>query len=100
MFSRKVSPVYFDNLIATCRASGFSPRVLHEVRSVASQIAFVSYGQGIALVPASLKKLAPANVVFRALSEKLNVVTTAVAWNANRSNPLIEAIIARLSAKA
>ena len=80
--------------------AAFSPRVLHEVRSVASQIAFVSYGQGIALVPASLKKLAPANVVFRALSEKLNVVTTAVAWNANRSNPLIEAIIARLSAKA
>jgi DNA-binding transcriptional LysR family regulator len=65
MFSRKVSPVYFDNLIATCRASGFSPRVLHEVRSVASQIAFVSCGQGIALVPAALKKLAPDNVVLR-----------------------------------
>lgn len=95
MFSRNVSPVYFDNLIATCRASGFSPRVLHEVRSVASQIAFVSYGQGIALVPASLKKLAPANVVFRALSQKLNVVTTAVAWNTQRPNPVVEAVIAR-----
>ena len=95
MFSRKVSPVYFDNLIATCRASGFSPRVLHEVRSVASQIAFVSYGQGIALVPAALKKLAPDNVVFRPLSQKLNVVTTAVAWNAERSNPLVEEVVAR-----
>jgi DNA-binding transcriptional LysR family regulator len=100
MFSRKVSPVYFDNLIATCRASGFSPRVLHEVRSVASQIAFVSCGQGIALVPASLKKLAPDNVVFRALSQKLNVVTTAVAWNADRPNPLVEALVARLQSGA
>ena len=100
MFARKVSPVYFDNLIATCRASGFSLRVLHEVRSVASQIAFVSYRQGIALVPASLKKLAPANVVFRPLSQKLNVVTTAVAWNADRPNPLIDDIIARLRDKA
>ena len=99
MFSRKVSPVYFDNMIATCKASGFSPRVLHEVRSVASQIAFVSYGQGIALVPASLKKLAPANVVFRSLSQKLNVVTTAVAWNTARSNPLIDEIIVRLRDK-
>ena len=99
MFSRKVSPVYFDNLIATCKASGFSPRVLHEVRSVASQIAFVSYGQGIALVPASLKKLAPANVVFRPLSQKLNVVTTAVAWNTERANPLIDEIIARFRDK-
>lgn len=99
MFSRKVSPVYFDNLIATCRASGFSPRVLHEVRSVASQIAFVSCGQGIALVPASLKKLAPDNVVFRALSQKLNVVTTAVAWNADRLNPVVEDVVARFRAK-
>jgi DNA-binding transcriptional LysR family regulator len=99
MFSRKVSPVYFDNLIATCRASGFSPRVLHEVRSVASQIAFVSCGQGIALVPASLKKLAPDNVVFRALSQKLNVVTTAVAWNADRPNPLVEELVIRLQSR-
>ncbi|MNR33992.1 HTH-type transcriptional regulator GltC [compost metagenome] len=99
MFSRKVSPVYFDNLIATCRASGFSPRVLHEVRSVASQIAFVSYGQGIALVPASLKKLAPNNVVFRPLSQKLNVVTTAVAWHAYRPNSVVEEVVAWFRAK-
>jgi len=98
MFSRKVSPVYFDNLIATCRASGFSPRVLHEVRSVASQIAFVSCGQGIALVPASLKKLAPDNVVLRALTQKLHVVTTAVAWNSERPNPLVTEVVAQFQA--
>lgn len=99
MFSRNVSPVYFDNLIATCRASGFSPRVLHEVRSVASQIAFVSCGQGIALVPASMKKLAPNNVVLRPLSQTLNVVTTAVAWNTLRPNPLVEALVNQLKAR-
>ncbi|WP_338567938.1 LysR family transcriptional regulator [Pseudomonas canadensis] len=98
MFSRKVSPVYFDNLIATCRASGFSPRVLHEVRSVASQIAFVSCGQGIALVPASLKKLAPDNVVLRPLTQNLNVVTTAVAWNSERPNPLVTELVAQFQA--
>lgn len=98
MFSRKVSPVYFDNLIATCRASGFSPRVLHEVRSVASQIAFVSCGQGIALVPASLKKLAPDNVVLRPLTQKLNVVTAAVAWNSERPNPLVTELVAQFQA--
>ena len=98
MFSRKVSPVYFDNLIATCRASGFSPRVLHEVRSVASQIAFVSCGQGIALVPASLKKLAPDNVVLRSLTQKLSVVTTAMAWNTERPNPLVSELVAQLQA--
>nr|WP_162238853.1 MULTISPECIES: hypothetical protein [unclassified Pseudomonas] len=43
------------------------------MRSVASQIAFVSCGQGIALVPASFKQLAPENVVLRAPTQKLNV---------------------------
>ncbi|SCZ74292.1 MULTISPECIES: LysR family transcriptional regulator [unclassified Pseudomonas] len=95
MFSRRVSPVYFDNLIATCRDNGFSPRVLHEVRSVASQIAFVSCGQGIALVPASLKTVAPDNVVLRPLSQRLNVVTTAMAWNSTRANPLVQALVAQ-----
>lgn len=96
MFSRRVSPVYFDNLIASCQMHGFSPRIVHEVSSVASQIAFVGCGQGIALVPAILKKLAPENVVVRPLQERLDVVTTAIAWNTTRSNPLVDAVIAQI----
>ena len=97
MFSRQVSPVYFDNLVAACHAGGFSPRVLHEVRSVASQVAFVGCGQGIALVPSSLKKLAPGNVVVRPL-KKVSVVTTAMAWSTARCNPLLDSVIPELRA--
>ncbi|MFZ6044597.1 LysR substrate-binding domain-containing protein [Pseudomonas sp. CR3202] len=100
MSSRQVSPNYFDYLIGVCKANGLNPRVLHEVRSVASQIAFVSCGQGVALVPASMKKLAPDNVVLKPLTPKLSVVTTAVVWNAARANPLVEAMVAQLSTKA
>lgn len=96
MFARRVSPLYFDHLIASCQARGFSPRIVHEVSSVASQIAFVGCGQGIALVPAILKKLAPENVVVRPLQERLDVVTTAIAWNTTRSNPFVDAVIAQV----
>ena len=96
MFARQISPVSFDGLVASCQASGFSPRVLHEVRSAASQIAFVGCGQGIALVPVSLKKLAPENVVVLPLKENLNVVTTAMAWSTTRSNPLLDTLIPSL----
>ncbi len=98
MFARQVSPVYFDSLVASCRASGFSPRILYEVRSVASQVAFVGCGQGIALVPSTLKKLAPDNVVLRPLQEVVSVVTVAMAWDAARPNPWIDAVIAALPA--
>ena len=100
MSSRQVSPNYFDYLIGVCNAYGLSPRVLHEVRSVTSQIAFVSCGQGVALVPASMKKLAPANVILKTLTPRLSVVTAAVVWNGARANPLVEALLALLPADA
>jgi DNA-binding transcriptional LysR family regulator len=73
--------------------------VLHEVRSVASQVAFVGCGQGIALVPATMKSFAPDNVVVRSLTERIRVVTTAMAWNAARDNPLIEQVLTCLPPK-
>ncbi|MFT3811823.1 MAG: LysR substrate-binding domain-containing protein [Acidovorax sp.] len=96
MSARQVSPVYFDMLTHTCRAHGFAPRVLHEVRSVSSQIAYVGCGQGVALVPASMRRLAPANVVVRPLFEKIMVVTAAAVWNENRHHPMVREAIAWL----
>ncbi|KQN50382.1 LysR family transcriptional regulator [Serratia sp. Leaf50] len=93
MFSRHLSPVYFDCITAACRAEGFSPRIIHEVRSVASQIAFVSCEQGIALVPASLERLSPANVITLPLEKSIEVITTAVAWSSVRKNALTEKFI-------
>lgn len=98
MASRDVSPVYFDYVVGLCKASGFSPRILHQVRSVSSQVAFVSCGQGIALVPKAMEKLAPENVVVRPLHPQTNVVTTAMAWHVEHHNPLVEAMIDQVKA--
>ncbi|MBN3786599.1 LysR substrate-binding domain-containing protein [Burkholderia sp. Ac-20353] len=96
MSARQVSPAYFDMLTGVCRAHGFAPRVLHEVRSVTSQIAYVGCGQGVALVPASMRRLAPENVVVRPLKERVMVVTAALAWNANRYHPMVDAVVSWL----
>ena len=96
MSARQVSPVYFDMLTGVCRSHGFAPRVLHEVRSVTSQIAYVGCGQGVALVPSSMRKLAPANVVVRPLKERVMVVTAALAWNAERYHPMVDVVVAWL----
>ncbi|GLO49912.1 HTH-type transcriptional regulator BenM [compost metagenome] len=93
MASRDVSPVYFDYLVGLCKTSGFAPRIVHQVRSVSSQVAFVSCGQGVALVPTSMDKLAPENVLVRPLQPEVKVVTTAMAWHGVNSNPLVDAMI-------
>jgi DNA-binding transcriptional LysR family regulator len=96
MFYRRVSPGYFDSLVTACRNAGFSPRIVHEVGSVASQIAFVGCGQGVALIPSAMKQMAPETVAVRPLTERLSVVTTAVAWNTARNSSLVEAAVAAL----
>jgi DNA-binding transcriptional LysR family regulator len=93
MFARRVSPVLFDSIIAVCRAHGFSPRILHDVATIAAQVAFVSCRQGIALVPSAMKRLAPDNVVLRPLVEEIELVITAVAWNRNRATPLVTTVL-------
>ncbi len=99
MSSRERSPVYFDLLTSVCRAQGFAPRVLHEVRTITSQVAYVGCGQGVALVPSSMRRLAPGNVVVRPLKERIMVVAAALAWNVNRYNPMVDEAVAWLRSR-
>lgn len=98
IFAREVSPVYFDMLVSWCRACGFSPDLQYEVRSVASQVAFVSCGQGVALVPETMERLAPDNVIIKPLEENIPVVTAAMAWNTKNYNPMLTHILRLLEA--
>ena len=97
MFARRVSPDYFDSIIAAFKAHGFSPRILHDVRTVSAQVAFVSCGQGIALVPSMLRKLAPENVVLLPLVEDVDVVTIAAAWSTRSTNPMVTGALEALT---
>lgn len=94
MFPRSVSPTFFDGIIAACRLHGFTPRILHESRSITSQIAMVACSQGIALAPLALQSLAGELVIIKPLKEQVDVVTIAVAWNAKTKDPMVERIVA------
>jgi len=54
MFARSGSPVFFDYVVNCCQQCGFRSKIMHEVRSIGSQISFVSCGQNIELVPYEL----------------------------------------------
>ena len=53
-------------------------------------------GQGAALVPQSMGRLAPENVRVLPLVEDISIVTTAVAWPTERHAPLTDQAIAIL----
>jgi DNA-binding transcriptional LysR family regulator len=100
MFERRLSPVYFDSIIAACQAQGFSPRILREVRSVTTQVAFVGCNQGIALVPSDMRGLAPQNVTVRPLVEQIDTVATAAAWHTQRMTPALQVAVDVIRAHA
>ncbi|WP_093200131.1 LysR family transcriptional regulator [Variovorax sp. YR750] len=93
MFPRRVSPSFFDGIVSACHSHGFTPRILHETRSVASQIALVGCSQGVALVPLGLQNIGGDTVVVRPLREEVSLVTIAVAWSNRVPDPMIEQIV-------
>jgi len=92
LFSRQTAPEFFDNIIAVCIAAGYSPRIMHECRSVLTQIAMVRCGLGPALIPSASAVPMP-NVHFRSITQRCDIATISVAWNTKRINPFVSALI-------
>lgn len=90
---RRVSPSFFDQVVSACRNVGFSPRVVYEVRSAVSQIAFVGCGDAIGMVPSRSMRFGGGDVVFRPLVENIEVVTIAAAWDPTRRKDVVPSIV-------
>jgi DNA-binding transcriptional LysR family regulator len=48
---RDLAPGYHDEVVAACRRAGFSPDARHQANSIATQLAMVACGIGVAIVP-------------------------------------------------
>ncbi|OAM34293.1 LysR family transcriptional regulator [Eikenella sp. NML96-A-049] len=93
MFERAVSPGSFDALLAACQCAGFVPNILHEVRTIALQVAFAGCGQGVALVPVSSARYLPGNAVLRPLDDDIWINSVVLAWHERQHDPLLENVL-------
>lgn len=76
---REISPDYHDDMAATCRAAGFSPRTRHLAHSIASQIALVGCGLGVTIVPETAARPTSTDIVRRQIHGAPATVTYSVA---------------------
>jgi len=99
---RQIAPDYHDQVVACCRAAGFAPDPAHTARSITSQLAMVSSGLGVALVPAGstiLREDSPASSVsWRSINGSASIELAAV-WH-RTSDPLVHAFVERARAAA
>jgi DNA-binding transcriptional LysR family regulator len=90
VISRSVSASFFDHLIGTCRAAGFSPRIVQEVNELFTVLNLVQAGLGISLVPrsASLMRVPDVRLLDTNLAEAKWRI--GLAWRKlDQSDPLV-----------
>jgi DNA-binding transcriptional LysR family regulator len=84
------APGLYANLLSLCEQQGFTPAVGHEVARMTTALTLVAAGQGITVVPASMRGVHPEAVEYRALegAHSLDAPLTLVFREAEFQGPL------------
>lgn len=93
--AREVSVDYHDEMAAACRAAGFSPRVHHWARSIATQIAIVQCGAGVTIIPHASAAHLPETVCIRSVRDAARTVTLSVSTRA-RPDPAVGQLVGQI----
>jgi len=97
-FHRRGAPGLFDEVIATCRRAGFSPRIINEPNFMATVMTLVESGLGVSLIPYCVRTLNRAHVVIRPISPISARIPLCVAWRKSEKSPIIAAFLDNLRA--
>jgi DNA-binding transcriptional LysR family regulator len=99
LFQRHVAPGYYDLLTSACLAAGFTPRVFHP-GSLQTNLALISAGLGVSLLPASIRNLRRAGVVYRPLAPPVPEVSLAIAYRRDERSAVVPAFVEVVQAVA
>jgi DNA-binding transcriptional LysR family regulator len=99
LFQRHVAPGYYDLLTSACLRAGFTPRVFHP-GALQTNLALISAGLGVSLLPASIRNLRRAGVVYRPLAPPVPRVALALAYRRDERSAVVPAFVEMVRAVA
>jgi DNA-binding transcriptional LysR family regulator len=94
-FERRLNPGFYDYCQAFFEQIGFKPNAIPEPPDHHIMLGLIAEGQGIALIPASLRRVKYQGVVFRQLKDeraKLRI-GIAVAYSDSNQSPVLQAFL-------
>jgi DNA-binding transcriptional LysR family regulator len=100
LFPRTDAPRLYDDVIASCRAAGFNPRVVQEATAWHTLASLVGAGVGLAFVPQSLTNFQRPGVVYRSVRALSVGMEMSAAWRRGDKSPVRERFITALRAVA
>jgi len=89
-FPRQFAPAQYDEWITAFRTAGVTPNIVQEIHSLATEMALVSAGVGVALVTESITGQERPGVVYRQLEGEVPKVDVHVAWHPDRGSDLVQ----------
>jgi DNA-binding transcriptional LysR family regulator len=93
VFQRHLGTRLYDEVIALCTKSGFSPRILYEVRELPTIIGLISGGFGVAVLPGSVQRMMVQNVVYRPVAHMESATAVWAIYRDDASNPMVNAFL-------
>ena len=83
---RHVAPGFHDQSVSICTRAGFFPQIVQEARTTQTIVSLVAVGMGVSIVPASLRRLQRAGVVYRSIEGPAPTTELAVIWRNDDKN--------------
>ena len=101
-FERRLNPGYHDHCRTCFARAGYRPRLVPEPDDHHLLLGLIAEGQGIALIPASLRRIRWQGVVFRALADDAHGPSAgiAVAYADANASPVLPEFLALVGASA
>ena len=99
-FPRGVAAEMYDEIIASCRRAGFSPRIVQEAAGWHTLASLVSAGVGIGVVPRSIAEFAQHGVVYRPVRSLDVQMSLSAVWKRAERSPVRERFVTALKAVA
>jgi DNA-binding transcriptional LysR family regulator len=99
-FPRVVAPEMFDDIIASCRRAGFSPRIVQEAAGWHTLASLVSAGVGVGVVPRSIAEFQQPGVVYRRVRDLSVEMPLLAVWKRAERSAVRERFVAALKAVA
>lgn len=93
LFPEELAPGLHAQVMALCRAAGFTPRVVEESRELYTSVSLVEAGIGVSILPASVEKLGWRGVRYRAIPSASAETRIAAAWRKDRGRPVVDAFM-------
>lgn len=96
---REISPALFDRIISLCEQAGFTPRIVQTSNVFSSVLALVEAGEGITLIPSSLRNVRFSDLVFLPIGEPEGSIELVMAWSPERVSAVQTAFLDFLRAR-